>query len=205
MRNVITLTAAAASAAVIGLVGAVPASAEANTASFGTAQRITDHDVIASYTVSAPQPTSDVVNVPIAGKLYASKVTVQATQGAVTPAIPFFNARTSSGENYRVLFQAYAPEGLSGATIPQGDSATGNIYFDVTGAAPTIVAYNDAVQDRAVWQGGSSSARSETAPETAPEMATPDTSSSGASNSGSANANANPSPSADQGARSATG
>lgn len=166
MKNVITLSAAAASAAVIGLIGAAPASAEATTGSFGTAERITDGNVVTSYTVWAPQPSNDVVNVPLTGKLYEAKTTVSAVQGTTTPAIPFFNARTSNGENYRVLFQAYAPEGLSGATLPQGGSATGKIYFDVTGPAPTSVVYNDAVQDRAVWSGGSaSSMRSdETAP-----------------------------------------
>jgi Domain of unknown function (DUF1942) len=41
-------------------------------------------------------------------------------QGLVTPAIPFFNARADNGQNYRALFQAPAPEGISGTPLPQG-------------------------------------------------------------------------------------
>jgi Domain of unknown function (DUF1942) len=157
MRNIIALaTAAMASSAVLVLAGAVPAAADAASASFGSAQKITDGNVVTSYTVSSPQPSSDTINVPVVGKLYSAKVSVQAVQGSSTPSIPFFNARTSSGDNYRVLWQAYAPNGLSGATLPQGGTASGNIYFDVTGAPPTTIAYNDAVQDRAVWSGSSS-------------------------------------------------
>ena len=66
-------------------------------------------------------------------------------------AIPFFNARADNGQNYRVLFQAPAPEGISGMTLTQGKESNGKIYFDVTGAKPTTVAYNDAVSDRLVW------------------------------------------------------
>ncbi len=152
MKNAITLAAVAtASAAIIGIGAAAPAVAAPSTARFGTAQRLTDVDVVASYTVWRPMPSVDVVNVPISGKLYEAKTTVEAIEGAVTPAIPFFNARTASGDNYRVLWQAYAPEGLSGSTLPQGSKATGKIYFDVTGAPPTSVVYNDAVQDRLIW------------------------------------------------------
>lgn len=128
-----------------------PASA-AEVAGFGSTQDLWDGAVESAYTVSAPTPSEDVVNVPIVGRLYEAETTVEAVHGTVTPAIPFFNARTDSGENYRVLWQAFAPQGLSGATLAQGGKSTGKIYFDVTGPAPTSVVYNDAVQDRLVWQ-----------------------------------------------------
>ena len=54
------------------------------------------------------QPSKDVVNVPINGQLYEATVKVNAERGTVTPAIPFFNARSDNGQNYRVLFQAPA-------------------------------------------------------------------------------------------------
>ena len=149
MRNVIALSAAAAAAAIIGVIGAAPASADA---AYGSPQSVTDRDVVTSYTVWAPKPSTDVVNVPIVGKLYEAKVLVAAVQGSATPSIPFFNAR-SANDNYRVLWQAYASNGLSGATLPQGSNASGKIYFDVTGAPPTSVVYNDAVQDRMKWGG----------------------------------------------------
>jgi hypothetical protein len=50
-----------------------------------------------------------------------------------------------------VLFQAAAAQGLNGAPVPQGQTSTGKIYFDVTGAQPTSVVYNDGVQDRLIW------------------------------------------------------
>lgn len=152
MKKWTSVASATAAAAAVALVGAGTASADPMTASFGTAQKLTDGMVVSSYTVSKPTASNDVVNVPLAGKLYEANTTVSATQGTVTPSIPFFNARTSSGENYRVLWQAYAPEGLSGATLEQGSKATGKIYFDVTGPTPSMVVYNDAVQDRLIWK-----------------------------------------------------
>ena len=43
------------------------------------------------------------------------------------------------------------PNGLSPAPIAQGGQSTGTLYFDVTGAPPTEVVYNDGVQDVLVW------------------------------------------------------
>jgi hypothetical protein len=87
----------------------------------------------------------------VTGKLYEATTTVNAQQGTVTPSIPFFNARAADGTNYRVLFQAAAPEGISAKSLNQGGKSTGKIYFDVTGPVPNKVVYNDAVQDRLVW------------------------------------------------------
>lgn len=138
-------------AVVFGMAGAGSAAADPATADFGTSQRLTDGTVISAYTVTEPEPSDDIVNVPVEGHLYESTVTVDAVKGMVTPVIPFFNARTEDGQNYRVLFQAFAPAGLSADPLPQGEETTGKIYFDVTGAAPTSVFYNDAVQDRLMW------------------------------------------------------
>jgi hypothetical protein len=71
--------------------------------------------------------------------------------GTVTPAISQFNARTPSGIDYRVLWQAATPNTISGATIPQGAQSTGKIYFDVTGPQPTSVAMNNGMEDLLVW------------------------------------------------------
>src|SRR3954471_21500126 len=98
-----------------------------------------------------PSAGDDVVKFPMAGTLWEATTTVDAVQGTVTPAIPFFNARADNGQNYRALYQALAPEGVSGTPLPQGAESSGKVYFDVTGAQPTSVVYNDAVQDRLVW------------------------------------------------------
>jgi hypothetical protein len=145
-----TAATSAVAAAVIGVVGAVPAYANADVAHLGSTQKVTDGAVVTSYTVSGLKPSNDPVNVQLAGKLWEATTTVDAVQGTSTPAIPFFNARAGA-ENYRVLFYAFAPQGLSGATLQQGGKSTGKIYFDVTGPAPTSVVYNDAVQDRLIW------------------------------------------------------
>ena len=71
-------------------------------------------------------------------------------QGRVVPGIPFFNARSAGGDNYRALWKVAAPNGLVGVLPPSGQ-ATGKIYFDVTRPPPTEVAYNDVLQDLLVW------------------------------------------------------
>jgi|RhiMetStandDraft_4_1073278.scaffolds.fasta_scaffold166908_1 uncharacterized protein DUF1942 len=149
--KITTTSAGALAVAAAGFGGAAGASAAPMMAQFGTAQPLNDGLAVSEYTVEDLKPSNDVVNVPVSGQLYEANVTVDAKQGTVTPAIPFFNARADNGQNYRVLFEAPAPEAISGMPLTQGNESTGKIYFDVTGAKPTTVAYNDAVTDRLVW------------------------------------------------------
>ncbi len=94
---------------------------------------------------------------------------VKANSGVVTPVVSNFNA--SAGEqSYRVISAPAAPQGLSPAPIAQGGTATGKIYFDVTGAPPTRVAYNDGAQDVLVWE---SSAAGNPAPNSIPGQTAP--------------------------------
>ncbi|BBY57404.1 DUF1942 domain-containing protein [Mycolicibacterium sarraceniae] len=65
---------------------------------------------------------------------------------------PNFDARAANGANYPVLWQAATPAGISGGTLQQGDNASGKLYFDVTGPAPTSVVYNNGVEDLLVWK-----------------------------------------------------
>ena len=46
---------------------------------------------------------------------------------------------------------AEAPGSLNPAPIPQGSESTGTLYFDVTGAPPNGVVYNDGMQDILIW------------------------------------------------------
>jgi hypothetical protein len=150
MRTKITRTiapVAIAGAVAIGAAGA----AYGGSTQFGATQSLNAGPMVAAYTVSGLRPSGDAVNVPVAGRLWEATTTVDAAQGTVTPTIPFFNARSDNGQNYRVLFQAAAPQGLNGSPLPQGATSTGKIYFDVTGPAPTSVVYNDGVQDRLIW------------------------------------------------------
>jgi hypothetical protein len=141
----------AAIAGVVAIGGAATASAAPAIAQFGATQSLNARPMVTAYTVSNLRPSDDVVNFPVAGTLWEATTTVDAVQGTVTPAIPFFNARADNGQNYRALYQALAPEGVSGTPLPQGAESSGKVYFDVTGAQPTSVVYNDALQDRLVW------------------------------------------------------
>jgi Domain of unknown function (DUF1942) len=105
-----------------------------------------------TWTVSDLKSSADTVpGYPVAGQLWEATATVKSVRGPVTPAISQFNARTTSGVNYRVLWQVSDPNTISGATIPPGAQATGKIYFDVTGPSPTIVAMNNGMEDLLVW------------------------------------------------------
>ena len=108
--------------------------------------------VLLGWKVSDLKSSTDTIpGYPVAGQLWEATATVNAIRGTVTPAVSQFNARTDNGINYRVLWQVASPNTISGASIPQGAQATGKIYFDVTGPAPTIVAMNNGMEDLLVW------------------------------------------------------
>lgn len=137
----------------VALSGAATASAHGHEVDLGDTKEIHDGGVTIAYTVEELEPSDDtVLNVPIEGELWEASVTVKAVHGTVTPVIPFFNARSECGKNYRVLYQGIGDEALSGATLAEGQEAEGNIYFDVTGPKPSKVVYADAVQDLLVWE-----------------------------------------------------
>jgi hypothetical protein len=141
----------AAIAGAIAIGGAATATGAPAIAQFGATQSLNAGPMVTAYTVGNLQPSDDVVNFPVAGRLWEATTTVDAVQGTVTPTIPFFNARAENGQNYQALYQARAPEGVNAMPLPQGAESTGKIYFDVTGAEPTSVVYNDAVADRLIW------------------------------------------------------
>lgn len=68
-----------------------------------------------------------------------------------TPIIPNFNASTADGGSYRVLWQMASPQGISGAALAQGQTATGKIYFDVTGGDPVAVSYDAGGSEPLMW------------------------------------------------------
>ncbi|MCV7345632.1 MPT63 family protein [Mycolicibacterium rhodesiae] len=105
-----------------------------------------------SWKVSDLKPSSDVMpGYPVAGRLWEATATVNAISGPVTPAISQFNAVAPNQAAYRVLWMVAAPSNISGATIPQGATATGKIHFDVTGPAPTTVTMNNGMEDLLIW------------------------------------------------------
>jgi Domain of unknown function (DUF1942) len=151
------IMAAAASAAIAagGIIGAPTASAAPQVAKLGAWQKLQDDNgmVITAWGVADLRPSNDVIpNYPLVGKLYEANAGYKAIRGSGTPIIPDLNARADNGQNYQVLWQAFAPNGISAATLQQGDVSKGKIYFDVTGAPPTKVAYNDGSEDLLIWQ-----------------------------------------------------
>jgi hypothetical protein len=108
--------------------------------------------VVLSWRVSNLQPSTDEMpGYTPAGKIWEATATVNAIQGSVTPAISQFNAVAPNEAAYRVLWFVASPTNISGATIPQGATATGKIHFDVTGPSPNTVTMNNGMEDLMIW------------------------------------------------------
>lgn len=131
---------------------AAPAIANPSIQQFGTSAPIVSGPLVTAYTVSNLEPSSTTIPgyVP-QGQLWQADVTAVANSGIVTPLVSYFNARTDSGQTYHVVNNVPAPAGINPAPIPQGGQTTGKVYFDVTGAPPSGVVYNDGVQDVLIW------------------------------------------------------
>jgi hypothetical protein len=107
---------------------------------------------VIAWKVSNLKPSTDTVpGLPVYGDLWEANAWVKAVQGTITPQIPNLNAVAPNQAAYRVLWQAATPQGISGATIPQGESAKGKVYFDVTGPPPTTVTLNNGMEDLIIW------------------------------------------------------
>ena len=143
----------AAGIAAASIVAAAAASAAPpNIQGFGTSEPLIDGPLITNYTVSNLQPSN--VAIPgytPKGTLYQADVTARSDGGLVTPQVNDFIARGPNGQNYRVIDKVAAPGSLNPAPIPQGSESTGTLYFDVTGAPPNGVVYNDGMQDILMW------------------------------------------------------
>ena len=80
------------------------------------------------------------------GVVIASTCTVE--QYAECQAVTFCNARAEDGDNYRVLADVSS---LSAAPIGPGGSTTGKVYFDVVGATPNSVVFDNGSEDILGW------------------------------------------------------
>ncbi|ART67341.1 hypothetical protein BTO20_00875 [Mycobacterium dioxanotrophicus] len=157
MSGLRTAAATAGAVAVVLALG-IGAPATSSASPIGSEQQLVDpNGSVVAYSVTDLQPTNSTMlnvpgttGVPLAGRLWYATTTVAAVRGSVVPAMRSFNARTADGQSYRVLDQALAPD-LDVSPMSEGQRTTGHIYFDVTGPAPTLVAYNDGAQDRMVW------------------------------------------------------
>jgi hypothetical protein len=121
---------------------------------FGSHQRLVDAGgaIVQEWTVTDLKKSTDPApGYPLAGQLWEATASVQAVSGAVTPVIPNFRARPADGGAYPVLWQLASPQGIPGATIGQGQSSTGKVYFDVTGGDPIAVTYTGSGGRPLMW------------------------------------------------------
>jgi hypothetical protein len=164
-----TAIAAAGIAATSVFAAATGSAAPPNIQGFGTSEQLVDGPLITNYTVSNLQPSNAVIpGYTPKGTLYQADVTARSDSGLVTPMVNDFIARGPNGQNYRVIDKVAAPGSLNPAPIPQGSESTGTLYFDVTGAPPNGVAYNDGMQDILIWTSNMSGGAAPGAPSQSP-------------------------------------
>lgn len=110
---------------------------------------VVDIEVEQHWTVADLEPSTDAIAYNPTGTLWEATVGVTLDTGGV-PLISGFSAR-SGAANYPALWNVASPLGIPPNALPPGGSATGKIYFDVTGDAPTAVAYSLNGADAVVW------------------------------------------------------
>lgn len=119
---------------------------------FGSSEQLVDGPLVTAYTVNnLQQSNATIPGYTPKGQLWQADVTAVANSGTVTPLVADFNARSGSGQTYRVIDKHPAPNGLNPAPLSQGSQSNGTIYFDVTGTPPDSVVYNDGVEDVLIW------------------------------------------------------
>ena len=152
MRRLGLMAVLIAMAAMVGVGFAGVASAADDCIRFGSHQQVTDGGGVQDWSVTDLKKSSDPApGYPLAGQLWEATVSVTAMSGTVTPLIPNFNGTTADGGSYRVLWQLASPQGISPAPLTQGQTATGKVYFDVTGADPMAVTYNGGGSAPLMW------------------------------------------------------
>src|ERR1700738_3356927 len=123
-----------------------------NIQGFGTSESLIDGPMITTYTVSNLQPSTIAIpGYTPKGTLYQADISARSDGGVVTPMVKDFSARGPNGQTYKLIDKVEVPNGLNPAPIPQGNESTGTLYFDVTGAPPNGVVYNDGLQDILMW------------------------------------------------------
>jgi hypothetical protein len=147
-----TALGAAGIAAVSVFAAATASAAPPNIQGFGTSEQLIDGPMVTSYTVSNLQPSNVVIpGFTPKGTLYQADVVARSDSGIVTPQVRDFSARGPNGQTYKLVDRVEVPNGLNPAPIAQGSESRGTLYFDVTGAPPNGVAYNDGLQDILLW------------------------------------------------------
>jgi hypothetical protein len=151
ITNALAAAAAVAAAGSVGIIGVPIASADDATTTIGSQAKLVDGNVVQGWTITNLKTSTDAIPYPVAGTLWEATAADEAIEGGATPIVSNLNARTKSGQTYRVLFGVATPEGVNPATLAQGEKTTGKVYFDVTGDTPDSVVYSAGGQDALVW------------------------------------------------------
>ena len=153
---------------------ATASAAGANIQGFGTSEQLVDGPLITNYTVSNLQQSNAAIpGYTPKGTLYQADITARSDGGTVTPMVRDFSARGPNGQTYKLIDKVGVPNGLNPAPIPQGSESRGTLYFDVTGAPPNGVVYNDGLQDILIWTSNVPGGSAPGAPNTPPPGAPP--------------------------------
>lgn len=130
MRKFYLIGVLAALAAIMGVGFAGAASAAEDCAHrFGSHQQVADGGGVQDWSITELKKSGDIApGFPVAGQLWEVTATVTSISGTSTPVIPYFTA-TSDGGSYPALWQVASPQGISPATLAQGQTSTGKIYF----------------------------------------------------------------------------
>jgi hypothetical protein len=163
-----TVIGAAGIAAVSVFTAATASAASPTIQGFGTSESLIDGTMVTAYTVSNLQPSSlSIPGYTPKGTLYQADIIARSDGGLVTPMVKDFSARGPNGQIYQ-LIDKVLPNGLNPAPIPQGSESRGTLYFDVTGAPPNGVVYNDGLQDILIWTSNVPGASAPGAPNSSP-------------------------------------
>lgn len=146
-----TLAAAGALAAAPLAAAESGAPAGPQTTELGKQADLVNGAVTQGWTVSGLKPSSDQIPYQVRGTLWEATATDQAVQGSAQPIVSNFNARAADGQTYRALWQVATEQGVNPGAIAQGQQTSGKLYFDVTGAQPDSVVYNDGARDVLLW------------------------------------------------------
>lgn len=169
-----TAIGAAGIAAVSVFAAATASAAPPNIQGFGTSESLIDGPMVTAYTVSNLQPSTIAIpGYTPKGTLYQADVAATSDGGTVTPMVRDFSARGPNGQTYKLIDKVEAPNGLNPAPIPQGSESRGTLYFDVTGAPPNGVVYNDELQDILIWTSNVPGASAPGAPNSGPAPGAP--------------------------------
>ena len=85
------------------------------TVAFGADGKLVNGNTVGEWEISNLKPSTDVLSEHLNGTLWEATAEYTAERGNSQPFVPNLNARTASGDNYRVLWGVASPQGINPA------------------------------------------------------------------------------------------